>query len=72
MGQLTIVAAPSPRTEYIDTQIAARLLGMSDRWVLTQCELGLFKTAHQPSQRPGGRWKIARSEVLARQAQCLA
>jgi hypothetical protein len=52
--------------EQIGTAEAARLLGMSQRWVITECILGRFKTAYQPSGRVHGNWKIARTEVLAR------
>ncbi len=45
---------------------AARLLGMSCRWVQTQCELGNFKTAHKPGLKDRSQWRIARSEVIAR------
>jgi hypothetical protein len=50
----------------IGTREAARMLGMSRRWVETECELGRFKTAHKPGTQPKSMWKIARAEVLDR------
>ena len=50
----------------LGTHEAARLLGMSSRWVQTQCELGTFKTAHKPGLKDRSRWRITRSEVIAR------
>lgn len=48
---------------------AAKLLGMSRRWVELECSLGRFKTAHKPGTQRGSRWKIGRAEVLERKAQ---
>jgi hypothetical protein len=45
---------------------AARLLGMSTRWVNNQCSLGRFKSAYQPGARPKAAWRLSRAEVLAR------
>ena len=49
----------------ISTREAARILGMSLRWVDSQCDQGKFKTAIQPAG-PHGNWKIAREEVMSR------
>jgi hypothetical protein len=50
----------------IGTAEAARLLGMSRNWVITECESGSFRSAHKPGTRPGSQWRISRDEVLAR------
>jgi hypothetical protein len=52
--------------EHISTVEAAKILGMSQRWVLTECETGAFKTAFKPGKKPTSRWKISRSEVMSR------
>ena len=52
----------------IGTREAARLLGVPQRWVITECDLGRFKTAHKPGTRPKCIWKISRAEVLARKS----
>lgn len=52
--------------ELIGTGEAARILGISQRWVETQCSEGRFTTAHKPGQQPNSRWRLARSEVVAR------
>lgn len=51
--------------DLLNTSTAARLLGMSPRWVQTQCELGIFKTAHKPGQSPRSQWRVARQEILS-------
>ena len=50
----------------IGTAETARLMGMSRRWVIAECESGNFKTAHRPGLKARSWWKIARAEVLAR------
>jgi len=50
----------------IGTRETARILGMSIRWVIVQCEEGQFKTAYKPGTQLRSWWRIARSEVLAR------
>lgn len=52
--------------EMIGTSEAARLLGMSRRWVETECSEGRFRTAHKPGTKTKARWKVARSEVMER------
>jgi hypothetical protein len=52
--------------ELIGTAETARILGMSRRWVIAQCESGCFKSSHKPGRKTGSWWKIERSEVLAR------
>jgi len=52
--------------EEISTAEAARLLGLSQRHIESQCNQGLFKTAHKPGGLPKSKWKISRQEVLAR------
>ena len=55
--------------EYIGTAVAARLLGLSQRTIEHECDLGLFKTAFKPGGKPRSMWKIARAEVLGRKAR---
>jgi hypothetical protein len=50
----------------ISTREAARLLGMSPRWVMKECDLGRFKTAYKPGRQPTSQWRLLRTEVLAR------
>ena len=50
----------------IGTAEAARIMGMSRRWVIAECESGNFKTAHRPGLKASAWWKISRAEVLAR------
>ena len=50
----------------IGTAEAARIMGMSRRWVISECESGTFKTSYRPSLKARGWWKIARAEGLAR------
>ena len=50
----------------IGTAEAAKLLGMSRRWVIAECESGNFKTAHRPGLKARSWWKIARAEALTR------
>src|ERR1017187_4945018 len=50
----------------IGTAEAAKLLGMSRRWVIAECESGNFKTAFRPGLKARSWWKIACAEVLAR------
>ena len=50
----------------IGTAEAARIMGMSRRWVIAECEAGKFKTSYRPGLKPRGWWKISRAEVLAR------
>ena len=50
----------------IGTGEAARIMGMSRRWVIAECESGNFKTAHRPGLKARSWWKLARAEVLAR------
>jgi len=50
----------------IGTVEAARLLGLSQRSIELQCEDGSFKSAFKPGGKPGSKWRLARSEVLAR------
>lgn len=52
--------------EEISVREAAKILGMSARWVVNECSLGRFKSAYQPGARPGTGWRIQRSEVLSR------
>jgi hypothetical protein len=52
--------------DLIGASEAAKILGMSRRWVETECILGHFKTARKPGLQPRSRWKIARSEVFER------
>jgi hypothetical protein len=53
--------------EMIGTAEAARLLGASRRWVETECSLGRFTSAHKIGVTTQSRWKLSRTEVLARQ-----
>src|ERR1039458_6248017 len=50
----------------IGTAEAAKMLGMSRRWVIAECESGNFETAHRPGLKARSWWKLARAEVLAR------
>ena len=52
--------------DLVECSWAAKRLGLSVRTLNFQCEIGLFKTAHKPSGRPRGKWKISRLEVLER------
>lgn len=52
----------------ISTREAARLLGLSQRHIETQCAEGLFRTAYKPGGRPRSKWRLARAEVEARRA----
>ena len=52
--------------EEVDTAEAARILGLSQRHIESQCNTGLFKTAYKPGGLPKSKWKISRQEVLAR------
>lgn len=52
--------------DMVSTREAARIIGMSRRWVQTECDFGHFKTARKLGLGPCAWWKIARSEVLAR------
>jgi len=46
--------------------IAARLLGLSCRYVAYLCERGYFKTAHKPGFGRNAHWKINRFEIIKR------
>lgn len=50
----------------IGTTEAARLLGLSQRHIESQCNQGLFKTAYKPGGLAKSKWRISRQEVLAR------
>jgi hypothetical protein len=45
---------------------AARILGMSCRWVQSQCTEGNFTTARKVGFKLRSRWKIGRTEILDR------
>lgn len=53
-------------SEEIGSTEAGRLLGMSRRWVEGECASGGFKTARKLGGRPKSRWRISRTEVMAR------
>ena len=57
---------PVPIEEMITIPMAAKLIGMSNRWVESECQSGRFTTASKAGLRPNCHWKIARSEVLSR------
>ena len=52
--------------EMISTSAAAKILGLSQRTIQYECEVGLFATAFRPGGKRGSFWRIARAEVLAR------
>ena len=54
--------------DIVGTAEAARILGISQRWVAWQCELREFRSAYKPGGRLLSRWRLARKEVLARLA----
>lgn len=69
-GSLLIKAGrPVVLAEDICTREAARILGLSQRHIETQCHLGDFKSAYKPGGRPKSKWKISLTEVLARKQQ---
>jgi hypothetical protein len=55
--------------ESIGTAEAAAILGMTQRWVENECDLGHFTTAYKPGLKKNCRWKIARSEVQSRKSR---
>jgi hypothetical protein len=57
---------PQVLEDEIGTAEAAKILGMGQRIIEHDCDVGLFKTAYKPSAKKRGRWKIARAEVWAR------
>jgi hypothetical protein len=57
---------PISSDEMVDTSGAARLMGMSRRWILNECELGAFTTARRAGLQPKSRWKIALWELQKR------
>jgi excisionase family DNA binding protein len=66
-GSLLVKAGKPQLVEpTISTAEAAALLGISQRNIQKQCEDGDFKTAVKPGKKTGSRWRIARSEVMAR------
>jgi hypothetical protein len=60
---------PAILADRVGTREAARILGMSPRWVELECYLGRFTTARKPGLMPKSRWSIARAEILARKAK---
>ena len=60
-GKAVVVAE-----DVVGTSEAARILGMSRRWVDNECDIGHFKTAHKLGVTPRAQWRIDRAEVLAR------
>jgi hypothetical protein len=60
-GKAVVVA-----DDVVGTSEAARILGMSRRWVDNECDIGHFKTAHKLGVTERSHWKIARAEVLGR------
>lgn len=42
---------------------AAKVLGLSPRYLEYQCSIGLWKTARKPGGRPRSRWRVSREEV---------
>jgi hypothetical protein len=54
--------------EEISTHEAARIMGLSQRHIETQCAEGEFRTAYKPGGRPRSKWRITRAEVLARKS----
>jgi hypothetical protein len=49
---------------------AAKVLGLSARYLEYQCSIGVWKSARKPGGMPRSRWRISRAEVLQRaQAQ---
>ncbi len=50
--------------DFVGTTEAARMTGMSPRWVIRHCELGTFKTAFKPGDRPRAQWRVSRAEVI--------
>jgi hypothetical protein len=52
----------------VGTAEAARILGVSQRWVAWQCELREFRSAYKPGGRLFSNWRLARKEVFARLA----
>ena len=66
-GSITIKAGrPVVVGDVVGCAEAARLLGVSRRWVAVQCDLGRFLSAYKPSGDGAGHWKLSRSEVLSR------
>ena len=57
---------PIAMSDDIGTMEAARILGLSQRCVEQQCTEGMFRTAHKPSGKVRGSWRIARAEVWGR------
>ena len=43
--------------------VAARLLGVADRTVRKMCEDEILKSAHKPTGRERGQWRIDRAEL---------
>ncbi|MCX6928201.1 MAG: helix-turn-helix domain-containing protein, partial [Verrucomicrobia bacterium] len=52
--------------DYVGTGEVARILGVSQRWVESECESGRFRTAFKPGLHSSSWWKVARSEIMAR------
>lgn len=63
-----LIKAGKPQMIEPDMSVAeaARLLRLSVRWIELQCEQGMFQGAYKPGGRPKSRWRIPRSEVMAR------
>jgi hypothetical protein len=57
---------PMVLDDLIGAREAAKILGMSPRWVGSECALGHFKTAQKPGLQPTSHWKISRAEVFER------
>jgi hypothetical protein len=57
---------PTILEDRVRTDEAARILGMSQRWVEAECITGKFRTARKVSMTQKGRWTIYRSEVFSR------
>ena len=49
----------------VSTTEAARLVGMSSRWVIRRCVEGIFETAFKPGVDFHCHWRISRREVMA-------
>ena len=54
---------PPPRKTEVPVSVAARLLGVADRTVRKMCEDEILKSAHKPTGRERGQWRIDRAEL---------
>jgi hypothetical protein len=54
-------------SDYVDTHIVAKQLGLCHRHIRRMCAMRVFKTAWKPGIGKHAHWKILRAELIEHQ-----